>query len=36
MQKDAADKMDELLTLIEVSNELHKIKEPGDNYRDTP
>ena len=36
MQEEAAEKMDELLTLIEVSNELNKIKEPGDKYRDSP
>ena len=35
MQEEAAEKMDELLTLIEVSDELHKIKETGNKYRDS-
>ena len=32
MQEEAAEKMDELLTLIEVSDELKKIKEPKKTY----
>lgn len=35
MQEEAAEKMDELLTLIEVSDELHKIMETGNKYRDS-
>lgn len=36
IQEEAAEKMDELLTLIEVSDELHKIKEKGLKYNDSP
>ena len=36
MQEEAAEKMDELLTLIEVSDELKKIKEPEKRYKDSP
>ena len=32
MQKEAAEKMDELLTLVEVSDELNKINESGSKY----
>lgn len=35
MQEEAAEKMDELLTLIEVSDELHKIMETENMYRDS-
>ena len=36
MQEEAAEKMDELLTLIEVSDQLKKIKEPEKKYIDSP
>ena len=36
MQEDAAEKMDELLTLLEISDQLKKIKEPGKKYKDSP
>lgn len=36
MQEEAAEKMDELLTLVEVSDELNKIKESGSNYIVSP
>jgi integrase len=36
MQEEAAEKMDELLTLIEVSDQLKKIKEPQKKYKDSP
>ena len=36
MQEEVAEKMDELLTLTEVSDELNKIKIPQKNYKDSP
>ena len=36
MQEEAAEKMDELLTLIEVGDQLKKIKEPTENYKNSP
>ena len=36
MQEEAAEKMDELLTLIEVSDQLNKLKEPKKKYNVSP